>query len=113
MGKNKTFTLSHPLKLACSTAAMPSGTTCAAFVASAAVTNLTVSSFQALNQGLNCSGAIQYIGLANTTSVCVAGKVVDPADDFNNVANPARTTLLGQIVAALSSVDPLLPQLYR
>ncbi len=92
---------------------MPSGSTCAAFVASATVANLTLASFQSLNPRLNCSGPVQYIGLTNQTSVCVAGRVVDPADDFNNVANPARTTLLGQIVAALASIDPLLPQLYR
>lgn len=110
--RNSVVTPVSPQIVCTRTAAKPSGSTCAAFVASATVANLTLSSFQSLNPQLNCSGPIQYIGLTNQTSVCVAGRVVDPAGDFNNVANPARTTLLGQIVAALAPIDPLLPQLY-
>ena len=92
---------------------MANGATCAAFVASATTTNLTPTVFQTLNPNLDCSGPVRFVGQTNGTSVCVAGHVVNPEDDFDNVANPARTTLLGQIVAALASIDPLLPQLYR
>ena len=91
---------------------MPPGISCANFV-SAYGSGLNLTLFQALNPNINCTVVLPFGSLANNVSVCVAGQVLGPSDDYSNIANPARTTLLGQIVDALTPIDPLLPQLYR
>ena len=97
---------------ACRWASMPASTSCASFV-SAYGSGLNLTLFQALNPNINCTVALPFGSLANNVSVCVDGRVLGPLDDYSNIANPARTTLLGQIVDALAPIDPLLPQLFR
>ena len=99
---------------ACSWASMPPSTSCAEFVSSfSAGSSLNQTFFQTLNPNVNCTADMPFGNFANNVSVCVAGRIADPSEDFSNVANPARTSLLGQIVDAPAPMDPMLPQLFR
>lgn len=91
----------------------PLDTTCSALLESVKVPDLTQATLESLNPNLNCSAPIGSVGQTNQTSVCVAGRVVDPEGNYDDVANPARTTLLGQIVTALATVQPALSGVYR
>ena len=84
----------------------PLNTSCSALLESVKVPDLTQAILKSLNPNLNCSTAIGSIGQTNQTSVCVAGRVVDPEGNYDDVANLARTSLLGQIVTALATVQP-------
>lgn len=91
----------------------PLDTTCSALLESVKVPDLTRTTLESLNPNLNCSTPIGSAWQTNQTSVCVAGRAVDPEGNYDDVANPARTTLLGQIVTALAAVQPGLTDLYR
>ena len=89
----------------CSWTSFANGTSCQEMISKAGG-NLTTTSLQALNPGLDCSQGLVTAPALQTSSICLSGNIKNASSDYNNIANPNRDKLLQGIAAAFSKVDP-------